>query len=307
MDIDQGRLQYARQLFRPNGKNVVLLTTFEGLGAELRNRTQAFEHIGRLSQAMQRTFDRDLVLANAFSYVSQRLTEVFARLRFVAWLRDKQEYEINSDTSALASDPNDQMWRLSMGFAVKDFHGDVASLMDAIAPVIIQSHGNLRRTNRNFLPGWRDIQSGSTSVYRRNLAEDLKDVIDGTESWWTTIKAIRNLLLHRDHQRIIFGDYRDGILFQIYDSSQSPQIILPDVLHKPGHFVVDFDLYSAFVVASLVTLLNDLGNTIALQRGFSPDDVSGMNIRLVDRFNLEAIDRLIESMLPNLKTGPSST
>lgn len=91
----------------------------------------------------------------------------------------------------------------------------------------------------------------------------MKNLIDACERWWGFVKDVRNILLHREHERLVFGYPHDGILFQVYEGSISPKIIDGSLLWTQGHNVVDFELYSGFVVGELILFLDELSSGIA--------------------------------------------
>ena len=108
------------------------------------------------------------------------------------------------------------------------------------------------------------------------------------------MKEVRDLVTHREHDRIIFGNSEDGLLFQIYDGRRSPTMLLPQVLYPKGHNVVDFDLYSAFVIAEMVMLFDDLGTTIAPKMQIPQESIARMSLRLVEKSVAQSIERLIQ-------------
>ncbi len=111
--------------------------------------------------------------------------------------------------------PDDESYRRRMylGMAIKDFHVDVVSLMDSVAPALIQINGQLKPKDKKTLPGWPDIQPGSNRGYRQNLPDDLRELVDSANRWLPTVKKVRDVLTHRDHHTLIFGKPSDGILY----------------------------------------------------------------------------------------------
>ena len=292
IQLDLSRLRRARQLFTPNDSSTdILLTSLEGLGAELRNRAMAGHGLG---PPWDKYMGRAGILSAAISYASHRLTDVMIRHQQIGWMKRALDYEAEPDVFAQVSDPKANSWRMFMGLAVKDFHIDIASLMDALAPVVIQTKTTPISNSKDRLPGWSDIDgSKSKSRHREQLEEDLLVIIDSTKRWWPPVREIRNLVTHRNHDRIIFGNSEDGLLFQIYDHSKSPIILLPQVLYKKGHNVVDFDLYSAFVVAEVVTLFDDLGTAIAPKMQVPQEGIARMSLRLIDKSVSQSIECLL--------------
>lgn len=293
MHADSSRLHRVRKLFVSGDSTDILFTTLEGLGAELSNRWMAIGNDQGLGKAMRENVARTKALSEAIAYASERLTEVLARQQLIGWMKSVLAYETNPDIFAQASDPKAQSWRLYMGLAIKDFHVAIGSLMDALAPVVIQVKSELKLEDRVKLSGWAYIQQGPKRTYREKLPNDLRDIVDSADRWWIAIKKVRNLLTHRKHHRIIFGNSEDGLLFQVYDQSRFPEIQLPAVLYREGNNVVDFDLYSAFVLAEVLTLFDDLGNAIAPKMHIAANNVSQMYLRVVNKSLAQSIEHLI--------------
>ena len=290
--LDLSRLHRARKLFAPNDSTDILVTSLEGLGVELGNRAMAIGKTQGLSTAMTEFVTRAGTLSAAINYASHRLTEVMIRHRQIGWMRAMLAYETKTDVFEQVSDPKAVSWRLFMGIAVKDFHIDISSLMDALALVLIQTGSKPVSMDKDRLPGWSDVRNKKS--YRQQLAHDLLVIIDSTNRWWPAVKEVRDLVTHREHDRIIFGNSEDGLLFQIYDGRRSPTMLLPQVLYPKGHNVVDFDLYSAFVIAEMVMLFDDLGTAIAPKMQIPQKGIARMSLRLVEKSVAQSIERLIQ-------------
>jgi hypothetical protein len=141
--------------------------------------------------------------------------------------------------------------------------------MDSIASIVILVDGELKKEDQDKLPGFADIQAGSQRSYRTILAEDVRALVDSTDSWWTDVKRVRDRLLHRKHHRLIFGRPQEGFYFQVYGSSDEP-LITEILLKAPtGTQVADFSLYSVWVVSEIIYFLDKLGE-ILVQRFSMP-------------------------------------
>jgi len=77
--------------------------------------------------------------------------------------------------------------------------------------------------------------------------------------------------MHREHDRIVFGNLGDSLQFQIYDKTRKPLMINPRLLVSGAHNVVGFNIYSAYVIGNLWILLNDIANVIGDHLGVSVD------------------------------------
>ncbi|MFC1921224.1 hypothetical protein ACFLYQ_05820 [Chloroflexota bacterium] len=296
IEFDLSCLSRARELFIPGDSNDTLIISLEELGAELSNRVGAFNNAPQLLSSMRKYLIHSSKLVEAITYASDRLTDILVRHQQIIWMRQALDYKAESDIIAQVSDSKAASWRMFLGLAIKDFHQDVSSLMDSLAPVIIQANGQLKSVDKVRLPGWEAITSRSRNGrnYRKQLSTNIAKIVDKAESWWAGIREVRHLVTHRKHDMIVFGNPEDGLLFQIYDQARSPKILLPQVLYHKGYNVVDFDLYSAFVIAEVVMLLDDLGVAIAPMMQIPRTSYAQMSLRMVDKSLALSIERLIQ-------------
>ncbi|MFC1943089.1 hypothetical protein ACFLWO_00705 [Chloroflexota bacterium] len=292
IQLDLSHLSRIEKLFIPGNSTDTLVISLEGLGAELSNRVGAFKNAPNSITSLSAYLTRASKLAEAISYTSDRLTDVLARHRQIRWMRHSLDYSAVSDAFAQAEDPTAAAWRIFLGLAIKDFHLDISSLMDSLAPVIIQVNGELKPGDTAHLPGWKDIKN--KGKYRKQISSDMADIVDKSERWWASIKEVRNLVAHRKHDRIVYGNPEDGLLFQIYDQVTEPKIKIPYVLHQPGSHVIDFDLYSAWVTAEVIILLDDLGTAIGPTIPIPQAIFAQMNLRWVEKSVAQSIDGLIQ-------------
>ena len=249
----------ADAIFRNASATGELQSSFESLGNELRLRSLALrgsnlEHDPELDRSD---------LARYFASVSNRLSDVFARLLYLHWTEQKL---IPED-----SDQSQSTWAMFSSLGIKDFHADVASTMDSIAPVIIGSTIGLRGKDIRDLPRFALISDHSNSRNRKELPTDITVIIDSANQWWPAVKTIRDSVIHREHDRIIFGKLGDPLEFQIYDKSKKPLMIDPRLLVSRAHNVVDFKTYSAYVIGNLWILLDDIASVIGAHLGISVD------------------------------------
>ena len=194
-----------------------------------------------------------------------------------------------------AKEDEQRLWGIYAGLAIKDFHFDLSSFMDSLAPVIIQVQGTLRPKDRKQLPGFPDVQSSTQRSYRNGIPNDLLDIIDRTDTWWPSVKTARDILAHREHLKIVFGAPTQGVLFQIYKKQQQAVLIDPALLWPGGRDVVDFDLYFAFVISEVLVLLEELSERITVHLHFSKESLTpAMREGDFDQL-VTAMDKLIET------------
>ena len=118
------RLFGGPQLGQPHS----LVNTFECLGAEILVRHAMLSHLpsppsNLMAQAQ---------LARLFTYASLRLTDICVRRGLVEFVRSQFASLSGKDTAG---------WYSFGALCIKDFHIDVGSLMDSIAPAALQACG----------------------------------------------------------------------------------------------------------------------------------------------------------------------
>lgn len=204
-------------------------------------------------------------LWKACGYTLSRLREVVVRRRYLDWLRQ-----------TFANLPCDERyyWTHFAGLAIKDFHADVASLLDAVAPMIILIDGQIKKCDRKRLPyfSWLEKKEGQNAgSYRKNLELDLKEAVDATVEWLPHVREIRHILIHRKHSRLIFSGPQDGFLFQLSNDGEAPDVPIvthPVLLKTEYTNVADFELYSSWVLAEVIYFLDKIGRLIAERERF---------------------------------------
>lgn len=271
----------------------VLQTSFEGIGTEISNRCYSLKLMERNSlNRNPKNANRNQALSDSFNYTSKRLTDILIRLDEIDWKRTSLTYDLEPKTFTHPIDPIVFNYGNFLGLSIKDFHVDIISFMDSLAPVIIQAESSLKSEDRKKIPGWPDIQKESKRSYRANISDELCSAIDNCERWLPLIKKTRHLLTHRDHEQIVFGNPKEGLLFQIYDHEMRAGIVLPEILYTSGNNVVDFELYSAFILSELFVLIDDLGFLVAEKIGLSNVNYSKMCIRSISEPIVKSIERL---------------
>lgn len=281
--VEANRVKMAMSLFQeePDGEGYTLTTCFERLAAD----TLGIEAALSLSQIPHTITESASILLPLFHYVSFRISDIFLRLQLIDWLQDQFR---NSGSETYSS------WNTFASLAIKDFHFDLGSLMDSLAPAIIHSTVGLKAKDCKKLPGFADIQSGTKRSYREKIPGPILSVIDSTNKWWPFVKDIRDTLAHRQHDKIVFGSAATGILFQVYQPQFNPKIIDSCFLWPKGENVVDFRAYAAFVIAETLLLLEEIGSELAVLRNRSKKSLP-LSIRCGDFRNLlDSMAKLVE-------------
>jgi len=98
------------------------------------------------------------------------------RLQFINWLQE----QCRNDEGNYS-----HQWHNFAALAIKDFHVDLGSLMDAIAPVILQVFAGIDVTAEKKWPGFSDIlqKGGSDRAqgYRKTIDSNVLTTIDSTD------------------------------------------------------------------------------------------------------------------------------
>lgn len=256
-NIAPERLEHVRGLFGQDQNGIPLVRNhLESAAAEL----------ARLSSIPSKLAERQAALARFGGYTTFRLNEVIGRRGYLEWLREVLAEPGRNDLGH---------WSVFGSMALKDFHADVASLMDSVAAVAISIDHQVKKEDLEKLPGFPDISPGSSRTYRTNLSEDVRLLVDATGAWWPFIKGIRDLVVHRRHNRIIFGGAKDGYLFQIYLPKDIAVVVDPAITASVGTGIADFSLYSSWVLAEVLYLFDTLGKLVFGRFGFAPDLLQG--------------------------------
>jgi hypothetical protein len=228
------------------------------------------------------------VLANLFEHTSLRLSDVLMRLEFIDSI---QREFIEKDIKIFSP------WNRRAALLIKDFHIDIVSLMDSTAAVAIQGTIGLKHKDLKSLPGFADLLPNTSRSYRKDMGNDpVIKIVDSAEGWYEDVKKVRDLLTHRENLKIVYGLPSDGILFQVYEERHNPKILDATFLWPKGNNVVDFRLYSAFIVAESLLFLEDLATEVMARLNIAPEGLPKA-YRIDDTGNfshlLDSFDRLI--------------
>ena len=257
--VDLGRIKKAMSLFHAGSspEEHILSTQFESLGSEVIVRAKVMESAHNKSSNSQSL----KALARFFEHASLRFSDVLTRLNFI----DEIQREFIEKDIKLFSP-----WYLWAALLIKDFHIDVISLIDSTSPIAIQGTIGLDHKDFKKPPGFVDLLPSIKRSYRKKMPESTIRVIDSTMGWYMDVKRVRDILAHRENVRIVFGLPSDGILFQVYESLYTPQILDVCFLLPNAKNVVDFHLYSAFIVAEILLFMEDLATEVMVSLRLAP-------------------------------------
>ncbi len=193
-----------------------------------------------------------MAVLRATRVLTSRLSDLFTQLDQIYWLQSLRLEQDEPDSSRLS---------VYIELAIRSFHVLLASLMDNVPLLALQLDVPLSTKEWDRPPSFVAIIADSRGKRGCDVPTEIGHVVDSTQRWWRPVKRIRDALVHREHYLISFGDAADGILFQIYDATVEPKLSDPDLLWPTGHNVLDFRMYSAFVMSELLVFLQDLGDS----------------------------------------------
>ena len=282
--IELDRIRMARGFFHlgTNEGYDLVTESFITLSAELQSRAVKTRDRGSASDSRSRYAP----IAATTHFVTAKLLDLLARFEMIDWM--------NHELSKLPDEGTHQS-RIYLGLAVKDFHADVFTLLDPLASALALVSGGLDTEKSRRLPGWTAIQlrkSGAAGAHRQNLADDFCKLVDSTDRWLPTVTQIRDILTHRDRLKLIAGKPSDGIFFQLPGWTRTTPILESVLLDPEQPDVVDFELYSAFVIAEILALLDELGQRMSRHLGVKLNKQS-LSMRYGDyRWSAYGMDRL---------------
>ncbi|HEX4952080.1 MAG TPA: hypothetical protein VF017_01615 [Thermoanaerobaculia bacterium] len=189
-------------------------------------------------------------LVRAASSVTWRLEELIIRRCYIEWLNDHFVGPVRGPSSQ----------RLAFGrLAVRDFHVDLAALMDSVVPVVSAIDDPSRK--RQYWPSFNELFTGRG----RDLwppSPDVKAFLQGTRGWWPFTCEIRNCMVHRRYSSLVLDDGGGTFLFQLYLTGDNPLVTEPLLRAEVGTDVADFFLYSAWAMAEAIHFLDAVGQLL---------------------------------------------
>lgn len=201
-------------------------------------------------------------LVSAGVHASVRLVDLLLRQSYLRWLREH-----------FAAADAEGRWRAYGSLAIKDFHADTVSLIDSVAPFLLLLERDLTSKEQERPPGFAQLMDTSWRA-RSSLGPRVLASVNATSSWWPALNTLRNTLIHRDHSRITFGSAHDGFWFQVLDRDGVPFITHPALLAQGPTQVVDFLVYSTWLVTETLLFLKEVGTLATSHLGFSADPPS---------------------------------
>jgi hypothetical protein len=121
-------------------------------------------------------------------------------------------------------------------------------------------------------------------------------------TWYPTLRDVRNEVVHRGGQTMVFLPPSDGILFQVQQGVSFKSVIDVEPLMLDGN-VVFFDRYAAFFLSNVLLFLEDFAVTAYARLGLEPH-LNGM----MRHFGFGTLIRWIDSTIgAAVREGRGST
>jgi predicted ATPase len=140
------------------------------------------------------------VLSQLFKFVIEDLWNISQIIDRIEWTRHQ-----------LIDDENSKYrWMYYASLDVQSIHYEIRSIMDYMAQAIGDIYNIPRKKSESFerLVNW---SKKNPDKIDKEIEELLRSA-----SWFGQIRGIRNLFLHLGGSALVFGEPKDGILFQIY-------------------------------------------------------------------------------------------
>jgi hypothetical protein len=222
----------------------------------------------------------DYLQHRAMKHLEMRISDFLTRIHLIDWLWEQ----------AIASG-NDMGLFGFRALAIKDVHIDVIGVMDAAAPIAIQTTGSVNWGRAELLPGHRHLTSAGK--HRESLPGEVRNLVDGSIRWLNDVIEARNILTHRDHHKVVFGRVAERRTFQVFDPTLSPLILDSRLLAVEGHQIVDLNRYLAYVWAEVNVYLDSLG--VLAAEHLQTEITGGMTWATTATYLMTEIDDLIDN------------
>lgn len=183
----------------------------------------------------------------------------------VATIADRLEW---TRQMALEGKLNEDHWRTYAEVDVEAILVQLRSVLDYSMAVIdgfAPKRGQLPSSFRKLLEG--------TDKYLDRLPGGVQPLLEDT-SWFASLRATRDALVHTGANVLVFCGPSDGILFQVYAPRMNSMINLRPLMHNEN--IARFDRFAAWQISHILSYLHALGRLFieGAQRGPSIGPVS---------------------------------
>jgi len=166
------------------------------------------------------------------------------------------------------------VWTSYASVDIELWHADFRSLLDHISSVMCRLADRKGQVPPSFTRLHERAKKPAPDFVKK-LGVDWVKLLQ-TARWYPRILWVRDELLHRGGQSLVFEKPSDGILFQVLAGSTFKMSITePGLMFNPN--VVYFERYAAYFVAHLLLFLEEF-SLIAYRRLKIIPSVEGANI-----------------------------
>jgi len=203
--------------------------------------------------------NRGRVASTAAARIAQALNHIVWDLWNLGALIARLEW---TDEIAQKGDLDVEVWRHFCSLDIEHFHIELRSVLDYAAMCIAASAnqlGTVPQDSMNDLLKWLQKNPGNLA----RLGEDLAALLDNNLPSFPDIKKIRDEIVHRGGNTLVFEKPGAGILYQVH-SRFLTALIRPIVGIADGN-VIDFRRYGSLLLAQLLLFLERLADTLRLR------------------------------------------
>lgn len=155
------------------------------------------------------------------------------------------------------TEKNPFLWSLYTGLDIELFFIEVRSILDYTAIALkdmSQKPAQVKVGSFREMYQWLEKNPGN----KERLGQEASNVIQSA-AWYKEIRQLRDDMIHRGFDTVVFGSPRDGVLFQVLSGLEG-KVHMEALMWNEN--VVDFQLYVGLYFARIYALLNKLGTLI---------------------------------------------
>jgi hypothetical protein len=177
---------------------------------------------------------------------------------------------------------------------IEYWHIQMRTLLDHLAKLIngLANRSNQRSDSFSYL--YHGVNNPESEEEAQRFAQELGTdwlVLMRGATWYPTLRDVRNEVVHRGGQTMVFLPPSDGILFRVQEGVSFKSVIDVEPLMLDGN-VVFFDRYAAFFLSNVLLFLEDFAATAYARLGLEPCP-NGM----MRHFGLGTLMRWIDSTI----------
>ena len=148
-------------------------------------------------------------------------------------------------------------WTRYIAIDIEHFHIEIRSIMDYIAQTI-----KLLLPNGGQLPDSFRKLCDNVDKYSSRIDENIYNIIKSASSWFMEMRSVRDDIIHYGSSTMVFAGPKDGILFQIYNSSLDEKIDSEKCIMYNEN-IAFFDRYAALYISRIIHFINTLSKALA--------------------------------------------